>query len=172
MVSDCEELLDWMSDKIRKVERCGVKIMYRALIWGSGDIFCRNFNLLKSYEMCKNIKISAITSNMTVFDSFAEIKYVAKKDIIKDDYDIVIVMSEDYLDEIVSEAHEIGFAPEQVISYKALIIPNLNLEKYMELKKDVPTIFARNCWGHTCIISLALNLHHHSLICLSKKMNF
>jgi uncharacterized protein (DUF1919 family) len=114
---------------------------------GGGEIFLKNFNLLKSYEKCGSIKICAITSNTTFFDSIAGIPFVAKKDIIKDDYDIVIAMSEKYFKEMVSEAYDMGFTPEQIISYKALVIPNVNFEKYMELKKNVPTIFCMNCWG-------------------------
>jgi uncharacterized protein (DUF1919 family) len=111
---------------------------------------------LKSYENCGTIKICAITSNTTVFDSIAGISFVAKKDIIKDDYDIVIAMSEKYLKEMVSEACDMGFTSEQVISYKALVTPNVNLEKYMELKKNVPTIFCMNCWGAATYSQLGL----------------
>jgi uncharacterized protein (DUF1919 family) len=130
--------------------------MYRTLRWGGGEIFFRHFNLLKSFEKCGTIKISAITSNSTVFDSIAGIPFVAKKDIVKDDYDIVIAMSEKYLKEMVSEACDMGFSPEQVISYKALVTPNVNLEKYMELKKNVPTIFCMNCWGAATYHQLGL----------------
>lgn len=121
--------------------------MYRALIWGSGIVFFQNINLLNSYETCGNIKISAITSNVTAFDCIAGIPFVEKKNVNKHDYDIVIVMSEKHLNEIVIEACDIGFAPEQVISYRALTSPNITLEKYMELKNNVPTIFTLNCWG-------------------------
>jgi hypothetical protein len=124
--------------------------MYRTLAWGTGDVFFEKLDCLKYFEIHGSIKISAITSNTTLVDSIAGIPFVAKKDINKDDYDIVIVMSEKYMMDIISEAYGMGFAPEQVVSYRALdtlILRDSHLERYMELKKNVPTIFSLRCWG-------------------------
>lgn len=122
----------------------------------------------------QSIEISAITGNPAAFDNISGIPFVAKEDINTDNYDIVIVMQEKYRTEIIREAnetsekrrteimreaYEMGFAPEQVVLCEILaelILVGSSLERYMELKKNVPTIFSMHCWGGLTYHSLGL----------------
>lgn len=55
-------------------------------------------------------------------------------------------MTKNYFCEIEEEIEEMNLGVE-VISCDALSIPNFSFEKYIEIKNNVPTIFANNCWA-------------------------
>lgn len=121
--------------------------IYKVLIWGSGKVFYQNVNLLRHFELLGEIKIMGVTSDTTVFTKIMGITYIKKEDIQSQNYDVVIVMSDRYQQNILNQAKIMGFKESQVISYKALRILNFRMDKYLELKKDTPSIFVLNCWG-------------------------
>lgn len=126
--------------------------MFRCLVWGSGKVFNDNINLLLFFEMKREIVLAGITGNDTAFSRISDISFVPKSQIDCSNYDIVIIMSDKRV-EIEKEAISCGFAEEQILWYKSLHIPNLNLKKFMDLKKSLPSILVHNCWG-------GLTCHH------------
>lgn len=119
--------------------------MYRCLVWGTGKIFYNNVNLLKAFELLGKISVGAITGNRWKND-IAGYTFISQEELSIIDYDIVIIMS-DKKHEIEMEAINLGFNVNQIVTYQMLHIPNVDISKYMELKKSNPTIFAMNCWG-------------------------
>lgn len=120
----------------------------RCLIWGTGIVYSQNFNCIKYQELSGNIQVIGVTSNTTVFKEILGYPYVYKENIKDLDFDIVIVMGDKLVfSEIKEEAMKLGISEKKIISYKVLLLSNLNMEKYVEIKKNPPTIFANNCWG-------------------------
>lgn len=122
--------------------------MKRVIIWGTGKTYNKYINLIKYHEKIGNITVVGAASNTTVFNNILGYKYIDKKNIKDMIFDAVIYMGDEKLfKEIKKEAINLGIDEKKIILYKALTIPNLNLNKYMEVVKNVPTIFANDCWG-------------------------
>lgn len=120
--------------------------MYRCLIWGYSTIFYSHYNLLRSYEEKEEIKIAAITGKEMGYATIDDIPFVSKSAIKVRDYDCVIIMS-DKRAEIENEAMNLGFEENIIIGYKALEIWEFSFERFLALKKCMPSIIANNCWG-------------------------
>ena len=122
--------------------------MYKCILWGMGQEFHKCINGIKYQELSNDIMVVGVTSDNTKFKEYFGYKYVCKENLHTIDYDIVIVMGErkTYFD-VVKEAIELGISEEKIIPYRILAKPGVSLEKYMNLKKNPPTIFANNCWG-------------------------
>lgn len=121
--------------------------MYKCILWATGITFTQNINLVKYYEYIGCIKVVGVTSNDCIYDKILDWPFIHKSDIEKTAFDLIIIMEDNRLREIEQEILEMGFSNEKFISYRILNIPNLNLEKYMQIRKNPPTIFANNCWG-------------------------
>lgn len=120
----------------------------KCLIWGTGVIYNKYFNVIKYHEMIKNIEIVGVTSNTSVFTNILGYSYVNIKSVKDTVFDVIVVMTDDNLfKEIKQEAINLGIKKDRIISYKALTLPKVNLKKYVEIVKNTPTIFANNCWG-------------------------
>lgn len=120
----------------------------RCLIWGTGIIYSQNINIIKYYEMLGTIEVVGVTSNTTAFRGILGYSYICKKHIKDLLFDIVVVMANGTtFSEIRKEAIGLGIDEEKIISHKVFMLPNFDLKKYIEIKKNIPTIFANNCWG-------------------------
>lgn len=122
--------------------------MQEVILWGTGKTFNHYINLIKYHEIINNIKVVGVVSNTTVFADVAGYRYIDKKEIAKYKFDIVIYFGDEKkIKEMKEEAKSVGICEEKIVLYKMLTVQNLNVEKYMELVKNPPTIFANNCWG-------------------------
>lgn len=130
--------------------------MYKCILWGTGITFTQNINLVKYYECIGHIKVVGITSNDCIYDKILDWQFINKSDIENIDFDLIIIMEDKRFREIEQELLEMGIADEKYISYRVLNLPNLNLRKYMQIRKNPPTIFANNCWGGVTYHSLGL----------------
>ncbi len=120
----------------------------RCLVWGLGSVFYKHFNTLKYYEEMKQIKIIGVTSRDYLFENYLGIKYYSKQELKNLEYDILIVASEgNNALQIISEANAMGITNEKIILSRAFLSGVFEINKYLLLKKNVPTIFSNNCWG-------------------------
>ena len=98
--------------------------------------------------MLEIIQVVAVTSNANTFEEILGYPYISKKNIKDISFDIIIVMGNGIIfSEIEKEAIDLGIDKRKIISYKALQLPNLDIKKYLEIRRKPPTIFANNCWG-------------------------
>ena len=135
--------------------------MKKCLLWGTGQTFNSNINLLRYYESLAKIEIVGITSKEYIFDRYLGYKYIPKAEILDIDFDIILIMGVDRTyKEIYKEAIALGVQDEQIIQYKLLGYPWFDFDKYIELKKSNLSIFAQNCWGG--ITSNLLNMQFKS----------
>lgn len=132
--------------------------MKKCLLWGTGYCFREYVNLVKYHEMRGEFVVVGVTSNFSIFDNYAGYRYICKEKLLKEiDFDFVIVMAEgNAFKEIYAEALAIGVGDENILGYSLLKRQWFDLEKYMRVKRDVPTIFSCDCWGGLTYHNLGL----------------
>jgi len=131
--------------------------MKRCLIWGTGIVFKNNIRLIQYYEKIKKIKVIGVTSNESYYDSILCYSFIEKCNIDIKSFDILIIMAKGKtLLKIRKEAIEIGIDEEKIIPVYVMALPGFEFDKYSCIKKNVPTIFAPNCWGGITYNSLGL----------------
>lgn len=131
--------------------------MYKCVLWGTGAIFSENINLIRYYEVKGDLQIIAVTSKDGSYNSVLGYKWCSKQEMSSLKFDIVIVMTtrNQYIS-IVQEAENMGIAGDKIIPYDVFQRPEMNVEKYLQLKKSPPTIFANNCMGGLTYHSLGM----------------
>ncbi|OLA61845.1 MAG: hypothetical protein BHW48_03045 [Roseburia sp. CAG:10041_57] len=135
-------------------------IVYRGLIWGTGKTFSDNINCINYYEHLGEIQIVGVTSKNNLLGNIMGYSFVEKENIKETAFDIIIVMADKCVfQEIRGEAMRIGIPDSVVISYKIFRLPKINIKKYLEIKKNPPTIFVNNCWGGLTYHQLGLEFY-------------
>lgn len=129
----------------------------KCLIWGTGIYFRNNIRLIKYYEQLEEIKIIGVTSNDSFYDNILNYPFIKKSDIPTIDFDILIIMAEKkvFLD-IKKEAIAMGINEYNIIPINVISLPGFTFDKYISIKKSIPTIFSPNCWGGVTYNSLGL----------------
>lgn len=129
----------------------------KCLIWGTGDEFKNNIQLIKYYEMLGMIEVIGLTSNEEYYDFIMTYKFIAKDNIEKYDYDyLIIAASGKVLESILNEVVTMAIDERVAIPIKALKLPAFDFDKYIKLKEKVPTIFTPHCWGGVTYNALGL----------------
>lgn len=123
-------------------------VKYRVLIYGLGEQYNRNFNILKYFEMTGQIEIVGVTAKHTpdavMLDGYPLVTY---EKLYETEFDFIIVMSDIYFIEIVEELTGMGIGRRSILSYRVLQIPSLNFERYIAFKDSDISIVSNNCWG-------------------------
>lgn len=121
---------------------------YKILIYGLGEQYNQNFNIIKYYEITQQFAVVGVTAKWTpdacCLDGYDVIEYEAIGRIA---FDYLIVMSEIYFDEIVNDLMQCGIKREKIISYRVLQIPGLDFGRYISFKNKNISIISNNCWG-------------------------
>jgi uncharacterized protein (DUF1919 family) len=131
--------------------------VYKLIIWGIGKTYNQYVNVLKYLEFKKDAQIIALTdSNLPHFKCLDNWKIVEKGNIIDIDFDCIVVMSDIYFRDILNDIKNIGIDSDKVISYKILNLSNLDIGKYLKIKKHRITVFSNNCWGGLLYSTLGL----------------
>ena len=132
------------------------------LIWGTGTLYRDAITAIKFHESINNFKIKNITSRdlSGKYQYILDYKCITKDNIKASDYDFVIVTGEDKVyDSIAQDAIEIGFKKEQLIMSRVLKNPYFDLNKYLDILKYKPTLFANNCWAGSTYNGLCLEFN-------------
>ena len=131
--------------------------MKKVLLWGMGKGFVQYRYIIKYFEMLEKFSVVGVTSNTTVYEEFYGYKYIRKNNINNVEFNYIVVMEEgEVYKEILKEAISLGIAEENIFHYKVLSIPNFDIDKYSNLKRNIPSIFSNNCWGGYTYHSLGL----------------
>lgn len=132
--------------------------MKKVLLWGMGKCFREYINVIKYYEIFDDeFSVVGVTSNMSVYEEFYGYKYIKKSDINSVEYDCIVVMTEEKAyKQILNEAISLGIAREKIFNCKVLSIQGFDIDKYMNLRKNTPSIISNNCWGGLTYHSLDL----------------
>lgn len=131
--------------------------MKKVLLWGMGKDFVQHRYIIKYFEMLGKFSVVGVTSSTTVYEEFYGYKYIRKNNINNVEFNYIVVMAEgEGYKEILKEAFSLGIAEENIFNYRVLSIPNFDIDKYINLKKNIPSIFSNNCLGGLIYHSLGL----------------
>lgn len=110
----------------------------RLLLWGIGQVYNSVINLLKCYENLGQIEIVGITAQeLPDFRTLDGYTLVRKEEIQSLDFDYLLVMSDNFYDEIVSSAVSVADVPRsKIVSYRILKIPGFDFPKYDLVKNQ------------------------------------
>lgn len=121
---------------------------YKVIIYGIGEQYNKNYNILKYYELTDQICIVGVTAkwipNASSLDGY---KLVSIGELHTITYDYIVIMSDIYFDEIVNDLVYRKISRDKLISYRVLQVPHLDFTSYIELKESRISIISNNCWG-------------------------
>lgn len=130
--------------------------MYRILIWGTGQLYNANLNLIKMYEERGEFQIVGITSNdanmKNTVDGYC---FVGKSELKSVKFDFCFVATAEF-EGVKQEADSYGIDANKLIPVRILSIPYLSFEKYVLLRQSNLSILASNCWAGICYHYLGL----------------
>ena len=133
---------------------------YMTLLWGSGIVFHRNYQMIKALENVGMIKVIGITSNDNIYESILGYPFIYKKSLVLDDIDKVIIMATGSIyNSIKSEAIRLGIQESNIIPIDVVGLYGFDIKKYEDIKLNPPTIFAPNCWGGIAYHLLGLKFY-------------
>lgn len=123
--------------------------MFNTVLWGTGEIYNTHLNGIRYFELTRQIKVAGILSEdisdkQSILDGYPVLD---KNQIYWEDIDLIIVMSQRYLEEIISEIKRIAVDRIRVISFRAIEIPDINIAEYIRLVDKKISIISNNCWG-------------------------
>lgn len=131
--------------------------MLKCVIWGTGDLFQKNIGCIKLHEALGAIQVVGVTSKDCSFSQILGYEVVSKEELCAVTFDLIIVMTDrkNYA-AIVEEAERLGFSKDKMVHGDVFWRTDFDILKYMELKKNPPSILANNCWGGITYHSLDL----------------
>lgn len=130
---------------------------YRCLVWGAGQCFSKNINLIHYYESEGILDINGITDNFPIYSRVGAYTFIEKAAIKATDYDIVLIMADgEILRDIENEVLNLGFEYSKIVPYKVLYLYGFDVDKYVKLRENTPSIFSPSCWGGITYNSLGL----------------
>lgn len=134
-----------------------ISLMRKCLIWGTGITFINNWKSIQYYEVLKEIEVIGITSNELYYDTVLSYKFFEKNEIHELEFDYLIVAAEGKaLHSIINEAINVGIDEGIVVPIKVMALPGFDFNKYIRIKRNIPTIFSPSCWGGIIYNILAL----------------
>ena len=115
------------------------------LICGQLNEITNSINLLYSYHKTKKINIVGICANESYYVNMFNINYYSfdKINNVKYDYIILVCDHDSYIE---YKNYLLGINPNyKIIHYKVFSIPCFDIDKYLDIFNDTPTILSNNC---------------------------
>jgi len=123
-------------------------IIKKCLLWGFGNCFLENINMVRYHEMRGHFQVIGITANSFGYSEWGGYRFVDIEERKCLEYDFIIIMAKDRAcREIMKEALECGIPQEKIFTYRILRHEKIELDRYIQIRKEPLTIFSNNCWG-------------------------
>ena len=124
--------------------------MIRCLLWVSGECLSQNFSIC--HEICSNdIEIIGFTTfkEYAYFRTYTGFIYYDIDDVTFLNPDIVVIFEKDnkFSLDITRLLQSKRIDEWRIINYQIFNRYGFDLNKYLNLKKHIPSIFSPNCWG-------------------------
>lgn len=122
-------------------------LVYKIIIWGTGDEYHKLYNIVKYEELKKNIEIVAIVDKNKWQRKLDGYPVIFPKEVLEYEYDFIVVSSSKYYLEIIDEAVSVGVKRECLIHGRILHIPCFDFADYVALRRNPVSIISDDCWG-------------------------
>jgi len=121
--------------------------MYNVIIWGTGEDYSTHYNSVKLLELTGQINvIGVITSNNRIKESIDSYPIIKAEDITSINFDFCFVGVPSKA-KVLGIASRLGIPGFKFIPMYVLSVPGFNLDGYIMLLANTPTIFSINCWA-------------------------
>ncbi|MBQ9334658.1 MAG: DUF1919 domain-containing protein [Lachnospiraceae bacterium] len=131
--------------------------MLKCILWGTGIQFEKTLIQIRYFEQRGRFEVIGITSGDSFYSKTGGYRFIKKEQLGDIQADFFIVFADGaVLLEIQNEICEMGYADHQVIPYSVIGLTGFEVDKYMSIKRDIPSIISLNCWGGITYHSLAL----------------
>lgn len=119
-----------------------------AIIWGIGSTFSTYRNAIYHEVECGRLTIIGYTGSNSIYKSIDGYPFIEKDELIGLDFDIIIVAAQDkVLPDIYHEAEALQIERSKFVRASVFSIPDFDMEKYMQLRKNRVSIISWNCFG-------------------------
>lgn len=119
--------------------------MENVLIWGTGIAYLKLVNIIRVHEKNGDFKVVGITSDEYFYSSVDGYRFIRKEDLYKESFEYILVTNKNY-QEVFKEIANRRIRC-SVIRADVLLHPDFDWKRYLKIKKRVPSIISRNCWG-------------------------
>ncbi|MBR4083446.1 MAG: DUF1919 domain-containing protein [Lachnospiraceae bacterium] len=131
--------------------------MKKCLLWGMGRVFNIYVDKVKEHERLQHFTVVGVTAAASQYPELRGYRYIKKSDLQAMEFDFVIIMADGKaLEEIRTEILTMGIAEWRVLNYRILTLDNLDMDRYVRIKRNPPSIICHNCWGGYTYHSLGL----------------
>lgn len=131
-------------------------MLYKVLLWGFGQGYNQNVNVVRYQEMLGTIKVIGITDKKELYVKLDSYKVIKLQEITKIEFDYIVVTSDYYFNEICEEAKELGIGRNKILPIRIFNLPRFDFGKYVELLESKVSIIANLCWGGITYHSLGM----------------
>ncbi|MBD5136065.1 MAG: DUF1919 domain-containing protein [Lachnospiraceae bacterium] len=121
--------------------------MFKVVFWGVGQDYNKYFNNIQREIEKKNIMCLGITAREKLFNYIDGIPFIMKEEIIRLDFDYLIIANEVHFKEIKNEAIEMGIENSKIINISVFSIPYFDFKKYVRVREADISILSRNCFA-------------------------
>lgn len=130
---------------------------YRIVIYGTGEQYNKNFNIIKYFEMSGQFGVAGITAKWMPNSAFLDgYRVIRLEELCQTEFDFIAVMSDIYFEEIVHSLTGMGIARGKIIPHRVLQIPGLDFAEYVDFKDGGVSIISNNCWGGVACRTLGI----------------
>lgn len=120
---------------------------YKCIVWGTGIEYDLYINSIRYHELLGNVEILGVTSNQSIYQYLDGYKFISTDELLTLEFDLLIVASLSSFNTIKRDAISIGINEDKIINIKIFGLANLDINKYVQIKKSKLSIFSNNCWG-------------------------
>lgn len=123
--------------------------MKKCVIWGMGEDYYKILNQLIFEEYKGNITVlGAVCKKEDRYCSYRDgYPVYIKEELFEIDYDYIIIASQKYFSEILTEISALGISRKKVINGQKFLIPLFDFQKYSNLIENPVTILSDDCWA-------------------------
>lgn len=127
--------------------------MDKCVIWGAGRDYEKIINQIKYEELKRNLQIVAIVAKRNeIFGTRRDgYLFITKEELPMVEFDVLIIASSAYYNEIFSEAQNYiffgGGGEKYIVNGAIFCMPLFDFGRYIRLIKHPVTILSDDCWG-------------------------
>ena len=122
--------------------------IYKIVIYGLGKKYNSHINLMKLWEYQGQIEIVAVTAkNVPKANRIDGWLTVKREELIELEFDYVVIFSEIYENEMLSDLLAFGITRDKIILSRVLDMPYFNWNRYIQILRSKLSIISCNCWG-------------------------
>ncbi|UQZ73451.1 hypothetical protein C2I17_02140 [Niallia circulans] len=125
---------------------------YKCVVWGTGMEYDLFIDSIRYQELLENVEVLGVTSNQSIYQNVNGYKFISTNELLTLEFDLLIVASLSSFNTIKRTVISLGIHEDKIKNIKIFGLPNLDINKYVQIKESKLSIFLNNCWAFLHII--------------------